>query len=841
MAPVQSSLAKNTNYAEYPLKQPAIDVLNSLPATHNAQLFAKDKGDVNNPGSQIFVVATPKQIYQRSVCSLIDGSPTSYYEWMGPNQKCNGDETVKLVLDLDMEGVPSSRPFNNDIVWVVVFVNRAIRRLFRIDVPTNLWIVLKTSYDPIKRKHSSHLVLHGFKFANVDARKSFLANINLVAEFAKKCTEAVDPLKVVDASVFGKKMFRLYKSSKAYKELPLWAAGIDGFMQPEDSFGFFLKTMATYTEDCQLLELPQQEVTNLATNPLAPIRKAKAPKSKATSSTSITPVPANDNDTLSERGKFFLGLVNLIDAPKWIKYDDWLGIGMNLKTLALPRDEGRFIFETVSKNFEGYQESCVVKRWNGFKSQDDVTKAENILKSWAQKSNPESFKEFMADTVPIIEPGRTYEEVKKVFEQAWFKCLNPPVFVFIDGDEIYFRKKSELKHVAELITFEDVKETKTGNKTVNANNFLDRWLRDPTQRTYKRIDFLPPPLVSPNDTFNTFRGFAADKLPINPIDFTFDFSPIEDLLLDLCDRQNEAKEYLLSWLSHIVQYPAHLPRTGIVMRSDQGRGKNMLFGTLFGEKILGKALYKSSARADNFFGKFANGFLNRLLCNFNEVHQKDIQNLMGAVKETITENVLSYEKKGVDVIEIRNCARQLWFSNEEVPIKLSLDDRRWVAFQASDAMPQTGSPEHRNLFTKIKDWIDDARNVRGFFDYLKARDLSAWNSDDRPRTSFYTDLQQLSLDCVDQWLVDCIENNELPKSIFSKQLASILSTDRKKYTAKGIAGKIKKYKGQGVDMPDDAIEIGSHRARGYRFHSTTLRKTLIDRKIMQPLFIQDDE
>ena len=181
-----SSLARSFNYAEYTLKQQAIDALQILPANSHAQLFDRDKGDADNPGSQVFVISTPKQIYQRSVSALINGTPTIFYEWMGPFQKANGDESVKLALDLDMEGVDASRAFNDDIVWTVDHVARALENAFHSDVPRSSWIVLKTDYDPIKRKHSAHLVLDRFKFANVDARKIFLGNLDLVTELSER-------------------------------------------------------------------------------------------------------------------------------------------------------------------------------------------------------------------------------------------------------------------------------------------------------------------------------------------------------------------------------------------------------------------------------------------------------------------------------------------------------------------------------------------------------------------------------------------------------------------------------------------------------------------------------
>ena len=830
--PPVSSHVQMSSYAEFALKQAAIDFLKTLPPSSKTQLFARDKGDADNPGSQVFIVSTPKQIYQRSVSPLINNSPANFYEWMGPQQKCNGDDGVKLALDLDMEGVEASRPFNEDILWVVNHVSLALSCAFHVDVPTSLWIALKTDYDPLKCKHSAHLVLDGFKFANTDARKTFLGNLNLVAKFAERCQEAQSPLKVVDATVFGKKMFRLYKSTKARKNLPLWAANLEGLMEPGNGLQFFLKTMATYTDNCQLLEMPESSVTRNPTH-----------RSQVRASPSENQVQDSSSKTLSERGQLFSRMLRLIDVKKWVKYDDWLSIGMNLKTLGLPGDEGRRIFEEVSKEFPGFEGSCVSKRWDGFVIKENtVDKAENILKSWAQKSNPELFKGLMAELPPVVPPDRTYTAVKHEFEKEWFKCLNPPVFVNIDGDEIFFRKKSELKHIAELLTFEDIKESTTGNKTVHNSNFLDRWLKDPAQRTYKRIDFLPPPLVSPADTFNTFRGFAAEKLPPNPPGYIFDITPIDDLLYSLCDQQIEAKEYLLSWLAHIIQYPATLPRTGIVMKSKQGRGKNMLFGTLFGEKILGTALYNSSARADNFFGKFANGFVNRLLCNFNEVEIKDIQNLMGAVKEAITEPVLNYEKKGVDVIKIRNCARQLWFTNNDIPLKISMDDRRWVAVQASNSMPETGTSAHRAFFKSIKDWIDLDENVRGFYDFLKSRDISAWNPDDRPNTSFYTDLKQLSLDRLDQWLVDQIEASTLPSIILSRKLAKLLMrNDRDIIQPNSVTNQLRKYEGKGVTIPTHQRWVDKEKGRAIIFEKRLLQEAFSELGLLQSQFLPDSD
>ena len=164
------------------------------------------------------------------------------------------DPSVKCGVDLDMEGVAESRMFDDDIVWVAVYINKAIEKRYQVHVDLEQWVVLKCDYDPIKRKFSAHLILHGYKWPTIEARKQFLYSIGLVEAFALRCPEAKTPLKVVDKGVFGIKFLRLLKSTKTGKNLPLWGARLPGMMAPTDDFQFFLKSMTTYTVDCQLLE-----------------------------------------------------------------------------------------------------------------------------------------------------------------------------------------------------------------------------------------------------------------------------------------------------------------------------------------------------------------------------------------------------------------------------------------------------------------------------------------------------------------------------------------------------------------------------------------------------------
>lgn len=347
-----------------------------------------------------------------------------------------------------------------------------------------------------------------------------------------------------------------------------------------------------------------------------------------------------------------------------------------------------------------------------------------------------------AATRPLLSPGRDrdYAAVKAEFERDWFKVSYPAFFVQIKFGDIRMMNFASAKHNARHITFEEVVNIK-GREQIEETHFFSRWVEDLNHRVYDSMDFLPPPLVVRCDVYNTFPGLRAASLP--DVEGERDLSPILDLIYDLCDREEAPRQYLLRYMADVVQFPGRLPKVGIIMKSKQGRGKSTLWGSFFAQKILGEDLYTSSANPRRFFGKFANGMVNKLLCNFNEVSISTTNKILGLVKEAITEPVLNYEKKGHEVVKVHNCARQVWFSNENMPMKIAQDDRRWVAVQASDRMHEVGTPEHTEYFRRLHWWIADDANARAFYDMLMAIDLSEWNAErDRPRTSFYLELQR---------------------------------------------------------------------------------------------------
>ena len=62
--------------------------------------------------------------------------------------------------------------------------------------------------------------------------------------------------------------------------------------------------------------------------------------------------------------------------------------------------------------------------------------------------------------------------------------------------------------------------------------------------TYEKVDFLPPPLVCEESTFNMYFGLRAESLP--PVADNIDISMFHSHLHILCGEEEKATEYVIT-------------------------------------------------------------------------------------------------------------------------------------------------------------------------------------------------------------------------------------------------------------------------------------------------------
>ena len=342
------------------------------------------------------------------------------------------------------------------------------------------------------------------------------------------------------------------------------------------------------------------------------------------------------------------------------------------------------------------------------------------------------------EQVAEFENEKQYDELNRkciYFESFHFKVMNPPCFGRTSYNKTLLLNASEIE-----LQYENVF---VGKK--NDIKWVKYWRARKYMRTFENVDFLPPPLECADYTMNTFNGLRAEKLP------ACDAMNVELLLkhIDILSGNDvDGSQYIINYLAHAVQKSGELPRVALVFQSDQGTGKNIFFENLV-RKLFGAEYLLQTAEMDKVIGRFSM-INNKLFIIMDETSGKDSFTNSDKIKNIITCEQIPWERKGIDGININNCGRYLFFSNNDTPVKIEASDRRYVVFKCSNER-QNDSP----YFKEMSKMFSDDAVIKTVYNYLLNVDISNWDSiHDRPITQAYKDIQCANIPPMAKWLED---------------------------------------------------------------------------------------
>jgi len=472
-------------------------------------------------------------------------------------------------------------------------------------------------------------------------------------------------------------------------------------------------------------------------------------------------------------------LVDLIHMKYCDNRDDWLKIMFAMKKCGFTEEEAA----EWSSHSERYTENGFNSAWAQY-SVPEITAGEGTIRYYANLSNPTEYKKmsvkpFPTDTMDIqllialksdvVIEKTTHEEMEAVeklnakekkkaeeklkttadgllwkryfdemniktqyFERYHAKIIQPPSFLRLSNKKAHLMTPKDI-----TIQYENVSVMKPTIQGPAPVTYTGEWRKTEDIRTFENVDFLPPPLVCEESTFNMYFGLRAESLP--PVADNIDISLFRSHLHILCGEEEKATEYVLNYLAHLVQFPGTLPRVALVFISSQGVGKNIFFEN-FAKSVLGTDLYLQTDNMDKLIGKF-NMNHNKLLLIMDEVQGRDSFTNSEAIKNMITAEDLQWERKGCDPVTIRNCGRGIMFSQSLTPVKIEGSDRRFMLMECSDKVRN-----NTEYFKKLNSFLKDDTNARAIYDMLMKRDLSSWDStNDRVITKAYKDIQSMTV------------------------------------------------------------------------------------------------
>ena len=385
----------------------------------------------------------------------------------------------------------------------------------------------------------------------------------------------------------------------------------------------------------------------------------------------------------------------------------------------------------------------------GFKLQFDAKKTAptDEDKAWL-----ESHKQF----IPKDEKDddeESYENIRNEFEKNAFKLVNHSEFATWKNDELIVQKKENFKIKYEELTFKEPSfDALTGKMVIKEVSFINKWFYDKDKRKYDTYDFIPPPLTCPDSVFNTWSGLQIEKThsDVKPTDC----QDLLDLIKVLSNHHDEAYEYILNWLAHIIQSPGKKCGTALVLKSKEGAGKNTLVDIM--RMILGQFVAETANPQQDIFGTHGNIHIGKLLVCIDEVKSGDTSRCIGRLKNLITSNTCIHNPKGSHMVETQNHARFIFTTNESIPVSVDGNDRRYCLIECSNLHCKDGA-----FWDKFYEKLNKDKGMTlAFYQLLNTRDLSNVKWMQFPETELRKDMIATSAHPMVFWMDKFIRNED---------------------------------------------------------------------------------
>jgi hypothetical protein len=227
------------------------------------------------------------------------------------------------------------------------------------------------------------------------------------------------------------------------------------------------------------------------------------------------------------------------------------------------------------------------------------------------------------------------------------------------------------------------------------------------------------------DKLNLFKGFKYDTG-----NYDYDIKIIQkflDHIKFLCKDDEKATQYIINWISRIIQTPYKKTKTALLFYSlTNGIGKN-IFTDILAELFDG---YQTRIKnTEGLVAKFNSNTVGKLFVVADEINAR-ASDICNELKDIITRESEIIEFKGKDKFELNDYKNYILTTNNENVLKIENTDRRYVMIEC---------PEEQ----KPKKWYDDLGAFKKdktalthLFNYFKSNDISKFRVTDIVMTDY---------------------------------------------------------------------------------------------------------
>lgn len=318
----------------------------------------------------------------------------------------------------------------------------------------------------------------------------------------------------------------------------------------------------------------------------------------------------------------------------------------------------------------------------------------------------------------------------------------------------------------------------------------DIWLKNPLRREYRGITFNPNQKELSDNLYNIWKGFAK-----KPIESGAALKFWEHTKHNICAGDEEAYIYVRKWLACVFQHPDQV-HTALVLQGSQGVGKNSFvnpLGVLLGQH------YAPLGNISELVSHFNFHLKNAVLIHANESFWGGHKSEVGILKTMITEETCLIEAKGKDRILVQNYKHLIVSSNEDWPVALDADDRRFFVLRVSEA-----HKEDHLYFKAIQEELNNGGYEALLYDLLH-ENLNGFNPRKFPTSPHSFDIKLKSLNSAYSYIYEAllygyfviatddvggIWQSEIPKSHVYNDYVAWCKNSGEKAVTNGELGKV---------------------------------------------------
>ncbi len=287
--------------------------------------------------------------------------------------------------------------------------------------------------------------------------------------------------------------------------------------------------------------------------------------------------------------------------------------------------------------------------------------------------------------------------------------------------------------------------------------------------------------------FNVFQGYDYEEL--DDYDEEIISLYLTHIRENIANGNEELYNYILNWISFILQNPAEKTGTCLVLTGEQGTGKNTFTNIIC--DLMKRYSVRNLTDFCELVGKFNPIIENNKLIVCNEMSSTD-SNLrlnFNALKSIITEDQVRVGDKFLPKRTVKNVVNLIVLSNFFDPVKVEGGDRRYCVCEVSE--------EHKD----DKEYFERIRNgcteefYQNLFTFFMKRDVKGVDFTKIPNTEIRQVLMESSRSSYELFIQDFIKDfkkgfkTEKAYSYYKMWACNNGFSSKKKCVASNVFGK----------------------------------------------------